>query len=93
MSKLPKLYKNPSSNPIDHNRKIYHIKEEVKEKDEVLNEIFNGFSHPYTKKVLIKTTNKTYETYLVSKTSQNLLTLDNEIIPLKDILYIEKIDK
>ena len=95
MSKLPRLYKNENSNPIDHNRKIYYIKEEIpiESNEEVLSKIFNGYSHPYTQKVLIKTSNKEYETYLVSKTKQNLLTLDNEVIPIKDILYIQKIDK
>ncbi len=96
MSKLPKLYKNQESNPIDHNCKIYYIKEEennTESIEEVLQNIFNGYSHPYTQKVLIKTQNKSYETYLVSKTKQNLLTLDNEIIPLKDIIFMKKIDK
>ena len=97
MKKLPKLYKNETNHFINHNCKTYHIKEERIEEEnisfsqEILDQIFNGLGHPYNQKVLIKTKNKTYETYLVSKTKQNILTLDNEIIPIEDILYIQKI--
>ena len=97
MKKLPKLYKNETHHFINHNCKTYHIKEEQTEEEntlsyqEILDQIFNGLGHPYNQKVFIKTKDKTYETYLVSKTKQNLLTLDNEVIPIEDILYIQKI--
>ena len=95
MKKLPKLYKNENSNITSHNRREYRITDSLFEEEDninILDEIFNGFSHPYTQKVLIKTSKKEYITYLVSRTKQNLLTLDNDIIPLKDILSIKKID-
>lgn len=93
MKKLPELYKNEKINFVDHNRKVYTIKEEKVDKEEnILDDIFNGIGHPYNQKVFIKTSKKTYETYLVSRTKQNVLTLENEVIPIQDILYIKKID-
>ena len=93
MEKLPRLYKNDHIQPVDHNRKSYFIKEDDKEDiSTVLNEIFNGLGHPYNQKVRIQTEKKSYETYLVSKTKQNLLTLENEIIPISQILSMKKID-
>ena len=90
MKRLPKIYKNNDINPKDNNKKICHLKEEIiNNKEDILNEIFNGLSHPYNTKVLIKTNNKIYETYLVSKTKKNIITLDNEIIPIDSILNIE----
>ena len=96
MKKLPKLYKNESSNMKDNNRKSFSIKEDTIVDNyssmDVLNSIFNGLGHPYNQKVFLKTKNKTYETYLVSKTKQNVLTLENEQIPIQDILFLKKID-
>ena len=94
MKKLPELYKNEKMNLVDHNCKAYTIKEEVVEEKEedLLDTIFNGIGHPYNQKVFIKTNKKTYETYLVSRTKQNVLTLENEVIPIQDILFIKKID-
>lgn len=90
MKKLPKIYKNNNINPKDNNKKICHLKEEIiNNKEDILNEIFNGLSHPYNIKVLIKTNNKIYETYLVSKTKKNIVTLDNDVIPIDSILNIE----
>ena len=94
MKKLPKLYKKDDNHYMDHNIKEYRIKEEVFDSNNtvILDEIFNGLGHSYNQKVFIKTKKKDYETYLVSRTKQNLLTLDNEIIPMEDILFIKKID-
>ena len=90
MKKLPKIYKNNNINPKDNNKKICHLKEEIiNNKEDILNEIFNGLSHPYNIEVLIKTNNKIYETYLVSKTKKNIITLDNDVIPIDSILNIE----
>lgn len=94
MKKLPKLYKNENSNLFDHNRKEYRITDSLFEDNsfDVLDEIFNGIGHPYNQKVFIKTIKKEYETYLVSRTKQTLLTLDNDSIPIQDIITIKKID-
>ena len=89
MKKLPELYKNTNINPKDNNKKICHLKENINVKEEVLDKIFNGISHPYNIKVLITTNNKSYETYLVSKTKKNIVTLDNEVIPIDNIINIE----
>ena len=95
MKKLPKLYKHEKLNLINHNRKAYCISEDESVKEtiqETLDMIFNTMGHPYNERVFIKTIKKTYETYLVSRTKQNVLTLDNEIIPIEEILFIKKID-
>ena len=88
MKKLPELYKNTNINIKDNNKRTCYINEN-NEVDEVLDIIFNGLSSPYQKQVEIKTTNNIYETYLVHKTSNNITTLDNIIIPIKDIEYIK----
>ena len=92
MKKLPELYKNEIINPQDHNTKVCYLKKEDEKQniEEVLDNIFNGIGHVYNQKVFIKTKTKTLETYLVSKTKTDIITLDNEKIPIKDILFLKK---
>ena len=45
--------------------------------------------HPYTINVIIKTKDNIYDTYLISRTSKNIITLENDIIPISDIQFIK----
>lgn len=85
MKKLPDLYKNLNMNPINNNKSECILKENNISKEEVLDKIFNGLGHSYNTKVIIRTKNKVLETYLVSKTNKNIVTLDNEVINIEDI--------
>lgn len=96
MKKLPKLYRNNISKPIKNNKEVCYLnREEVsKEKpqqtvEEALSEIFNGIGYSYNIPVVITTKNKIYHTSIVTKTKQAILTLENEIIPRKDIIEIK----
>lgn len=89
MNKIPKLFKNKNINPIDHNKKQVYVKEDNTSIEETLNNIFNGIGNPFNTKVLLKTKNTTKETYIAFKTNKSITTLDNEVIPIKDILYLE----
>lgn len=84
----PSIYKNPNINPINHNKNKTIIKETNTNVEEELNKIFNGFSYPYNTKVILKTINKEIETYLVKRTKDSIITLDNEIIPIKEIINL-----
>ena len=52
--------------------------------------IFNGIGHSYNIPVIIKTKNKEYDTYLVDKTRDIVITIENEHIKIDDIISIEK---
>ena len=98
MKKLPKVYQNEFNKKINNNREVCYLKEETskiiepsKTIDETLTEIFSGIGYSYNIPVIIKTTNKVYETSLISKTKNNLITLDNEVIPINEIIGIEKL--
>lgn len=88
MKKKPNIFKNKDINPIDHNKKLIHIKEVNTNIEEVLNKIFSN-NYPFNTKVLLKTTNKEIETYLVKRTETTITTLDEEIIPINEIINIE----
>lgn len=89
MNKLPKLFKNTNINPINHNKKQVYIKENNINIEEELNKIFNSIKNPYNTKVLLKTNNTSKETYIIYKSKDSITTLDNEVIPIKDITYLE----
>lgn len=88
----PSLFKNKDINPIDHNKKSTYIKQINTNIEEILKEIFNE-KYPFNIKVHIKTINKELDTYLVSKTNNNITTLHDEIIPIDEIIDINIIKK
>ena len=101
MKKLPKIYQNEINKNIKNNKTIYRFKNEdltyqkTQETSndtitETLAEIFNGIGYSYNIPVTIRTKEKTYKTTLVSKTKNNIVTIDNEVIPIKEIITLEK---
>lgn len=98
MKKLPKIYKNEIDKKINNNKNICYVEKEdsVLQKNtkeqitETIEEIFSGIGYSYNIPVTIKTSNKTYETSLIAKTKNSIITLDNETIPLETIISIQK---
>ncbi len=96
MKKLPELYKNLNSKPIDNNRKVYYMKEEDARIaspttiEEELDSIFHTLGYSYNIPVEIMTRKETYHTSLVARTKENVLTIDNKTIPISDIIKITK---
>lgn len=93
MKKLPKLYKNEINKNINNNKKYCYLKNEVgEEKDNIaekLRKIFNGMGYSYNIPVIIRTKDKEYNTSLISKTKNNIITLDNEVIKIEDIISLD----
>ena len=102
MKKLPKIYQNEISKSIKNNKTIFRFKNEdvrstkpVNKNDtieDVLDEIFNGIGYAINIPVKIKTKDKTYETTLVARTKKSIVTIDNDVIAVDDILLLEKIN-
>ena len=98
MKKLPKIYQNEITKSIKNNKTVFRFKneetnsslEEDKTITDTIEEIFNGIGYSYNIPVTIRTNEKTYKTTLVSKTKNNIVTIDNEVIPIKEIITLEK---
>lgn len=91
MKKLPSIYKSEISKKIKNNKEVTYIKEEDKELIiDTINAIFNGTGYAYNIPVIINTKHKIYNTYLVSKTNTIVTTLNNDIIPIEEIISIER---
>lgn len=95
MKDLPKLYKNENSIITDNNKKVCYLeKEQKKLVMEELNSIFNDLNTQNINnniKVFIKTKKKSYETSIIIKTKKDIITIDDEKIPIEDIVYIKRI--
>ena len=93
MKKYPYLYKNTDSVPKSHNQSLFPIKETKKENDikEKLDGILHRLKDPYNKKVIIKTEKKIYITYIIARQKDNIITLEEDYIPIRDIVSIEEI--
>ncbi len=88
----PSLFKNTNINPIDHNKKQTIIKEINTNIEDILNQIFNN-KYPFNTKVFIKTNTKEIETYLIKRTEDTITTLDEEKIPINEIIDLNIIRK
>ena len=100
MKKLPKIYQAEFNKNITNNKKVCYLKEET-ENDisnrtnnvsiiTKIDEIFSGLGYSYNIPLIIKTKDQKYETSLIAKTNNNVVTLENEIIPISEIIDIQQ---
>lgn len=99
MKKLPKIYQTEINKKICNNKRTCYLKNEETKKEEIttqndireiINEVFSGIGHSYNIPLTIKTKERTYQTSLIAKNKRNIVTLDNEVIPISDIITIKK---
>ena len=94
---LPKVFANPINKKINNNKDIFISNESdrtVIKEDNILkkiNEIFASPHHVYKSKVKIRTNFDDFETNIVGKTSNCLLTLDGKKININDIITINRL--
>lgn len=98
MKKLPKIYQSEINKKINNNRNSCYVEKEdisikedyIQPKEEVLDEIFSGIGYAYNIPIIIKTKDQTFDTSLIARTKQKVITLDNEVIPIAEIISIKK---
>lgn len=104
MKELPKMYHNSIDKDINNNKKVYSTlynkKEEynnnyIKDNYTLEQKIYNIFNSPnyiYKIDVTIVTDKGKYNKRLVGKNKNNLITMDNEYIPISTIkdIYVNK---
>ena len=99
MKKLPKIYQGEFTKKINNNKNNCYLdlnEKTIKQPQanttilETITEIFSSLGHAYNIPVTITTKDQVYETSLIAKTKKYVVTLDNETIPIEDIITIEK---
>ena len=96
MNKLPNVFASPINKKLNNYQDMYRSDREVKiynpkDINRKINEIFGSLNHVYKSKVRITMKDGVKEEEIVGKTNVNLLTIDNKLIKITDILDIEKI--
>ena len=100
MNKLPELYTNTFDKKIDNSMDFIKIndkkienkkltKYEIKEK---IDNIFKSKNYIYKKNVEIFLINDTIKCSIIGKTKNSLITIDNKLININDIVDIKAID-
>lgn len=100
--KLPKVFAN-SLNDVHNNEKVFYSSEDRGDTNQVVHkslkgnsvsdkikEIFNATNYIYKADVEIVFDNETVSKRIIGKNNNNLITMDNELIPIekiKDIRY------
>ena len=98
MKKLPNLYTNSFDKKIDNSLEYIKVnnREEntslsLNELNKKINNIFKSKNYIYKIKVEISLKDNVFETYLIGKTNNSLITLDNKIININDIENIKEV--
>ena len=91
--KLPNIYK--GSDIRNNNKKTYYSNEkpsiERKKPSVKLQDLFASPSFIFNIRVLIKTKEENYNTRIAGKMGNNIITVDNKVIPIRDIIDIQLI--
>lgn len=103
MKELPKMYQNKIEKKLDNTQTVYSTlnKEEKKEvrksnintlftTEQKIYNIFNSLDYIYKADVTIVLDNETVRKRIIGKNKDNLITFDNEYIPISSIKDIYK---
>ncbi len=103
--KLPKIYQSSFSHKIDNNAKVFYsastatpMSKELKihkeqSVEEVLEELFQGTGHIFNIPVEIVTPTKRLDTRIAGKVRNTIITLDNDVINVSEIISIKRKDR
>jgi len=102
--KLPGVFKNTSTGIIKNNEEQYYSGKETNNNDNTMNnnikmimvrkkinDLFNSDNFVYKVNVIITTPEGDKKCTLIAKNNDNLLTINNESIPISEIIDIKKL--
>ena len=105
MKDLPKVFKNNVDKRFNNNKSVYYssneergnnINEEIKDTKNVLqkiNEIFSSPNYVYKANVEITLKDKKVTKRIIGRNKNYIITMDNMLIPISDIIDIKSVKK
>ena len=99
--KLPKVFANKIDKNLNNNETVYYNKNEerkIEEKESLssiltvnqkINQIFSSTRYVYKADVIITTKNGKINKRIIGRNRNELITMDNEVINVNDIIDIE----
>lgn len=85
---LPRVFHNTISKPINNNTNVFYGSNETRGQEVSVDDLFE-VNKVYRTNVKITTNEKVMEKKIIGRTQNNLITFDNEIIAIADIISIE----
>lgn len=93
---LPKVFRNNLNKDFNNNNKFFYGKYEPKEdiKDDrtvkqKINEVFSAPNYVYKANVKIVLKDKTIDKKIIGRNKDYIITMDNDLIPIRDIIDIK----
>lgn len=97
--KLPKVFANKIDKPFKNNETVYYDRNEGKKEEPIkinsaltinqkINQIFGSSRYVYKADVVITTKNGTLNKKIIGRNRHELITMDNEVIPVNEIIDI-----
>ena len=98
--KLPKVFANKIDKPLKNNETVYYEKREDRKEEpfkpnslfsinQKINQIFGSSRYVYKADVVITTKNGKLNKKIIGRNRNELITMDNEVIKIADILDID----
>ncbi len=98
--KLPKVFANKIDKPLKNNETVYYEKNEDRKEEptkinsffsinQKINQIFSSSRYVYKADVIITTKDGKMNKKIIGRNRSELITMDNEVIKIDDILDIE----
>lgn len=103
MKELPKVFHNEVNKTFDNNRNVYYSQNEYVDTKETpkdnktvyqkINEIFSSPNYVYKANVEITLKDKTIVKRIIGRNKNYIITMDNTLIPIEDIVDIKSLKK
>lgn len=99
--KLPKVFANKIDKQLKNNETVYYDRGEEKKEEKTnkfdsiltinqkINQIFGSSRYVYKADVIITTKNGILNKKIIGRNRNELITMDNEVIPINEIIDIE----
>lgn len=95
---LPRVYQNRNIGSINNDQEYFYSalnnkgkrKVEKVDVDKKINNLFKSNKYIYKINVHIVTVNQEMDTTIIGKINNNLITIENNLIPIKDIIDINE---
>lgn len=104
MKDLPKVFHNKLDKQINNNEKVYYSNNDnstqtpeentnKKNINQIINKIFSSSNYVYKANVEIILKDRTITKRIIGRNKDYLITMDNELIKINDIIDIKKTNK
>lgn len=87
-NKLPKIFKAQSNKNFNNNENYFYGEYRSKKNKVTIDDLFK-INEIYRTNIKLLLKDKTITKTIIGRTQNNLITLDNEIIPISEIIEIE----